>query len=222
MPSVDDFPLREKKNARTRIKIVKAAIKELKKKSWKDINVRQIAKKADVSEVTVYNHFPKKEDIFSYIIRIWMLELRYELDRKGSKEKGWSKIEEMFDLIAERVKEYPNILREIRMMSAADRKGCILSQKTDIPEVEKIVAFPKRKDIDRHSATPNIEDIISTNIKAAIENGELPRGTDPQEVAFIVGCVFHGVADICPKMKIKDLGPRYKMMLRLCLKGLRN
>jgi AcrR family transcriptional regulator len=56
--------LRERKKQQTRQLIFEAAHKLFLKKGFDGVSVAEIARAADVSEVTVFNYFPAKEDLF--------------------------------------------------------------------------------------------------------------------------------------------------------------
>jgi len=55
-----EYPLREKKHARTKITIMAAFIKCLEKTRFEDISIRQICKSVEVSEGTFFNYFPRR------------------------------------------------------------------------------------------------------------------------------------------------------------------
>jgi AcrR family transcriptional regulator len=56
--------LRERKKLQTRQQIFEAARKLFQEKGFERVSVAEIARAADVSEVTVFNYFPSKEDLY--------------------------------------------------------------------------------------------------------------------------------------------------------------
>ncbi len=56
--------LRERKKLRTRQEIFEASQRLFARRGFEDVTVAEVAQAANVSEMTVYNYFPTKEDLF--------------------------------------------------------------------------------------------------------------------------------------------------------------
>lgn len=56
--------LRERKRAATRARIAQTAMTLFQERGFDDVTIAEIADAADVSKVTVFNHFHRKEDLF--------------------------------------------------------------------------------------------------------------------------------------------------------------
>lgn len=61
---VIEFGLRERKKEQTRRLIFEVAARLFSQSGFDDVTVAQVARVADVSEPTVFNYFPTKEDLF--------------------------------------------------------------------------------------------------------------------------------------------------------------
>lgn len=76
---VDDsaLGLRERKKRRTRAAIVASAMDLFEQRGFEDVRVAEIARRADVSEATVFNYFRTKEDlVYSGLDDFWSRVLR--------------------------------------------------------------------------------------------------------------------------------------------------
>src|SRR5258708_27634748 len=56
--------LRERKKQQTRQQIFEAAHRLFSERSFDSVTVADVARASDVSEVTVFNYYPNKEDLF--------------------------------------------------------------------------------------------------------------------------------------------------------------
>src|SRR6202022_2375301 len=63
-PMAVELGLRERKKRHTRQQIFDAAHRLFREQGFDAVTVAEIARAADVSEVTVFNYFPPKEDLF--------------------------------------------------------------------------------------------------------------------------------------------------------------
>ena len=62
--SIQEFIiLNEKEKAKTRIKILNAAVDIISEKGFKSASMREIARHANVGDATIYNYFPSKEKL---------------------------------------------------------------------------------------------------------------------------------------------------------------
>ena len=65
---------RDRKLAQTRLALLTALRERLAERPLEEINVRELAEAADVSEATFYNHFPTKTDLAIYFVQLWSVD----------------------------------------------------------------------------------------------------------------------------------------------------
>lgn len=63
-PEPAELPLRERKKLRTRQRISDVATRLFFERGFEEVTVAEVAAAAEVSAMTVFNHFPRKEDLF--------------------------------------------------------------------------------------------------------------------------------------------------------------
>jgi AcrR family transcriptional regulator len=82
MPEVRKTGLRERKKQRTRAAIVDAAMELFTTHGFERVTVAEIARRAEVSEATVFNYFRSKEDlVYSGLEDFWSRALAAVADR---------------------------------------------------------------------------------------------------------------------------------------------
>lgn len=220
MQSEKSVSLRQRKHAKTRVALAKAALKRLSDSPWSEISVRDLAEDALISEMTFYNYFPKKTDLFLYIMRIWSLEIRHKMALETANE-GLDMIGVMFDFIGDKIEQYPHALNELRILVVQDRiapKFC--EDHDDLTAYEKKMIFPNLDGISKIPASLGFGTTIFENLKKAVESGELPKKTDMNFAAFSIGVIFHGVSIQAQDMKASDVKKAYRMQFSLLWNGL--
>ena len=114
--------LRERKKQQTRQQIFEAARGLFEKKGFDRVSVAEIARAADVSEVTVFNYFPTKEDLFYGGMEFFEEEL---IESVRSRPKGDSAVKAFRRRLlvgADRLESKPTaeaILKAAQLVSAS-------------------------------------------------------------------------------------------------------
>ena len=131
---INTLSLREKKQAKLKLKILDTFDEKLKTKALADISVKEIAKELDISEMTFFNYFGSKKEVLIYFIELWSLEMQIHiegLDALGA-------IYGIFEHTAKMIEKNPNLFMEIVATMALQGMS-----KKDIPigRAERILRF---------------------------------------------------------------------------------
>ncbi len=209
-----EFPLRERKNAKTKIDLLFGMLRLTNDKRLDELSVRELCQFVDVSEGTFFNYFPKKEDMLFYFIKLWSLQTAYLADKEFGNTSGIKKIEHMLDVTTD-FKTIGNvrIMGEIIAYFALNeiKDGILL----DIPTAERYAAFPNYSGIEEVSYISML-DIYEKYLITAIQTGELPPTVDMQDAMVSIGVIFYGV----PVILGPYLNPGVKVLYKKQLSAL--
>ena len=128
------IPLRERKYATQKLKILDTFDEKLKEKSLADISVKEIAKELEISEMTFFNYFGSKKEVLIYFIELWSLEMQLLIEGK----KPIESIYLIFEETAKMIEKNLNLFMEI--VSAMALYG-ISKKDISITEAERILRF---------------------------------------------------------------------------------
>src|SRR5215210_4290457 len=80
--------LRERKFAKTKLALLRAAVTRLEQKRLSEITVKELCEHVQVSEATFFNYFPRKDDLLHYFTRIWTLEVLLHARQAAGADAG--------------------------------------------------------------------------------------------------------------------------------------
>jgi AcrR family transcriptional regulator len=83
-----ELGLRERKKRQTRQSIFETASRLFAERGFDAVTVSEVARAADVSEVTVFNYFPTKEDLFFGGMEVFEEQLLEAVRRRGAGESA--------------------------------------------------------------------------------------------------------------------------------------
>lgn len=79
LKELEKLSLRERKFATLKLKILDSFIEKSKETKVENISVKEIAKELQISEMTFYNYFKNKKELFVYFIELWNIEMHIKL-----------------------------------------------------------------------------------------------------------------------------------------------
>ncbi len=216
----ESITLREKKFARTKLALMRAAVARLRVKSFNDVTVKELCEEAQVSEATFFNYFPKKDDVLRYFIQIWMVEVTWEARQSVGADSGLRFIEALFDIMGRELGECPRIMLEVISFMTLDREGAGCPFSSELSLAERLQAFPE---MDCASSVPcqKLDQVLAQPIQRAAAQGELPADANIEASVVALLSLFFGVP-LLLKEHPEQIRETYKQQLQLVWAGVRN
>ena len=211
------FSLRERKFARTRLALAEVVTHHLENAPLEALSVKSLCERAQISEATFFNYFPKKEDIVVYLDKLWSLELNWYGLQVAGQQKGLPVIEALFRYAAIQIQKKPGLMGEIIAYQARERTR---SPRPDITPAERAMAFRDLTGI-AETDQDSLEMVLRKALQQAVDQGDLPQNT--LITAAMVGLVsiFYGVPLAIQHTNPANIGPMYRQQLTLLWAGLR-
>jgi AcrR family transcriptional regulator len=215
--------LRERKFARTKHALLRAAIERLRTKRLDEIPVKELCEQVEVSEATFFNYFPKKEDLLRYFFQIWVIELNWHARNSTGKEAGLDFVESIFDYAAAQLSDHPRLMMEIIAYMAqqpAPARCPIERGHSELTIAERLQALPECNGVE---CVPELclGDLFRHPLELARSRGELAASADIDAAVLALLSIFFGVPLWLGLDQPERLGPAYRRQLRLLWAGVR-
>ena len=217
MPQLSDIPLRQRKQAQTRLALLDAVVARLDAaRAFEDIGVKELCADVGISEASFFNYFPKKTDLLVYFVQIWSLDLAWRVRQDDATTCARAAIETIFVSTARDVQKHPRVMAEILAHQARLSEP---PQPVDIPLAERLAAFPDRPGIETLAAV-GLDGLLPPLIEQAVAQGELPAGVDQQGAFLGLAAIFFGVPLILGRIDPALVEPAYRQQLAIYWSGL--
>ncbi|MDH3946821.1 MAG: TetR/AcrR family transcriptional regulator [Chromatiales bacterium] len=209
--------LRQRKFARTRLNLARVLADALGQQSFDEVSVKQLCRSAEVSEATFFNYFPRKQELLSYLVHLWVIELGWHVQKATEELRGLAVVDALFAEVARTCESRPGVLAE---MLAWIARGGSLDSDLQIGELEKQLAYP---DLDDIGAVPvkGIDAWLLPPLEAAISNGDLPENTLVPLMLTTLLSVLFGVPLTLLASDPTRIATVYRQQLALVLAGIR-
>ncbi|TCZ78917.1 TetR/AcrR family transcriptional regulator [Paenibacillus albiflavus] len=103
-----DISLRELKKARTKLTLYEALLSLIGDKMFHELMLEDICRHAEVSRVTFFKFFQRKEDLLIYFMRVWLTERVIEIE--VGKKRGFDAVRHILWCVAEQAKRQRGIM----------------------------------------------------------------------------------------------------------------
>ena len=213
---VQEYSLREKKHARTKIAIMNAFIKRLEKTRFSDISIRQICKNVEVSEGTFFNYFPEKIDIIDYYMNLMFLKIVWKARKDVAAGSYIHLINSTFETTAEELLINNNIMYQIIALMIVQQEK---PKTVDISDLERHIFLPGCDGIE-HINIMTMDDFYRECLEKASKNNELPRGTNIDDLLISLMSILGGTLLAAKFTAIKDRAYHFRRQLRVLWESL--
>ena len=216
MATTPRFSLRERKFARTRLSLAEIVTHHLENAPLDALSVKALCERAQISEATFFNYFPKKEAIVVYLDKLWSLELNWYGLQVAGQQKGLSVIEALFRYAAIQIQKKPGLMGEIIAYQARERTRASLPE---ITPAERFMAFRDLTGIE-NIGQESLESVFRKALQQAIDEGELPPNTVVAAAMIGLASIFYGVPLALQHSNSAAIGAIYRQQLALLWAGL--
>jgi AcrR family transcriptional regulator len=211
----EEYSLREKKHAKTKIAIMNAFMGKLAQNRFDDISIREICRDVEVAEGTFFNYFPEKIDVVRYFLNLTSSKMIWKAKREVRDGKYLHLIDAVFRQLS---KEWSNSNLAYQIFLALLLQG-ERPKKMAISALEKGLAFPGCAGIEE---TPSLSlgEWFKECAVSAQKNGELPPGTDVDDVIVSLATIMCGTLLVTRFSDSDSRGYHYMRQLKALWRGL--
>lgn len=221
-PTLDELPLRARKQARTRLALVDAALARLAgptiagTPSLDDLAVKELCAAAGISEASFFNYFPQKSDLLVYFVQLWSLELAGRVHALPAGTPARAAIEDIFVATARQARERPRVMAELLAHQA---RLAAPPDVAELPLVDRLTAFPDRPELARLPSV-GLDGLLPPLLARAVAEGALPAHVDRQAAFLGLAALFVGIPTLVLRIDPALVEPAYRAQLALYWAGL--
>ncbi|MNZ54695.1 hypothetical protein D3C78_726060 [compost metagenome] len=180
-----DISLRELKKAKTKVALYEACLKLIGDKMFREVMLDDICRAAEVSRVTFFNFFQRKEDLLVYFMRIWLTERIIEI--QAEEKKGFAAIRHLLSKVAEQCRDRQGMMPSlIAFLSEMKMHPCM----PQLSEAEVTLLFEGHEDIG--AKEPDMFQLFRQCMEEASASGQLKPNMTVDMAVPILFTVFYG------------------------------
>jgi len=202
------IPLREIKKAKSKISIYKASLELIEKNTFKEIRLEEICEKAEVSKVTFFKFFSRKEEVLVYFMRVWLDERIIELKRNP--KRGLAAIRLFLQSVANGAKRKPGLMLSLISFLSEEKMHPNMPLLSD---AEIHILYPGSEDLINREA-PNLGVLFHQFITEAKEDGEITVDLPAEELVKIMFGIFYGAFLTAHIYRSEDIMDFYELHLK--------
>lgn len=200
--------LREIKKARTRKAIYEAFLSLMGERMFHEVMLEDICRKAEVSRVTFFKFFPKKEDLLIYFMRLWLTERIIEIETE--RHQGFAAVRHLLRKVAEQSEQMPGILPSLISLLAEMKMHPRLQE---MSEAEVHLFFPEH--VELASRMPDLHDLFRRAMEEAAQQGSLRIDVTIEQAVKVLFTIFYGSYLTAQQFSSPDIMGFYELHLQL-------
>lgn len=132
-----EFGKRALNKAQTKLSILEAMLDLIAHTSFKEIRVKEIAEKVEITEMTFFNYFRSKDDLLKYFMTLWSLD-QMALQAEQPLE-GEAAIRRIYDTTADQIHEHPQVMVTlIGHLASMSNESTLI----DVEPAERFLKYP--------------------------------------------------------------------------------
>src|SRR5215207_9971922 len=150
-PAAAGLSLRERNFARLRLRVLAAVLELTAARPFAEVSVREICEAVEISQGTFFNHFPGKDAVLVYYIRLWGLRAAARARAAVAEGSGCDALRSVFAYTADEIEAHPNVMFEIITFVA---QASAPPAPLPISRAERLLTFPDVPDIEALEPRP--------------------------------------------------------------------
>lgn len=206
--SISDIPLREMKKAKNKIALYEAALSLMEDRMFSQVMLEDICKHAEISKVTFFKFYQRKEDVLIYFMRVWLTKRIIEID--SSRKKGFQAFRHLLFHVAEEYSVRPGMMPSLISFLAEQ------NMQPDMPELspaEVSLLFPGHEE--EGSQSPNMYGLFQRFMKEEEQAGNLNQHLTLEQAVQICFTIFYGAFLTAQLYNSTEIGDFYETHLGL-------
>jgi len=203
---------REQKKGLLKLALLETALDLIKQKSFDEITVKEICLPNNISEVTFFTYFEKKNDILRFFMLIWNFMREVQMHQHG-RPRGLEGIYSLFEDIAATDNSLVIMVSLISYISKLQQ----VPEKTKLTGGEIYALFPELPAA-QLLIPMELEAQLELHIKQANEKEEIPTSMESEALVSSLSSLFYGMPLIVYMKQENDLKKAYSQALDIIFK----
>lgn len=203
-----DISLRELKKAKNKIALYEAGLSLMKDRMFSQVMIEDICKTAEISKVTFFKFYQRKEDLLIYFMRVWLTERIIEIEQEG--KRGFQAFRHLLAEVAKEHQVRPGMMPSlISFLAEQNMQPCM----PELSQAEVSLLFPGHEEAG--SQSPNMYVLFQQFMKEEQQVGKLNKSLTLEQSVQICFTIFYGAFLTAQLYNSAEIGRFYDTHLGL-------